>query len=122
MYSENGAKNPSLKFNISMYSQLIVTKDLTGPNSLNHLSTQPVHIPLMSSDSLTRVSRESVLPSMAVSTTTLPLQGDSSLTEMWSVSGELRFKAKWLSENALQIAGKRREAKGKEEKERYMSI
>ena len=59
---------------------------------------------------------------MAVSTTTLPLQGDSSLTEMWSVSGELRFKAKWLSENALQIAGKRKEAKGKEEKERYMSI
>ena len=105
-----------------MYSPSIITEDLTEPTSLNHLSTQPVHIPLMSSDSLTRVSRESVLPSMAVSTTTLPLQGDSSLTEMWSVSGELRFKAKWLSENALQIAGKRREAKGKEEKERYMSI
>ena len=31
-------------------------------------------------------------------------------------------KAKCLSEEALQIAGKRREAKGKEEKERYMSI
>ena len=30
-------------------------------------------------------------------------------------------KAKWLSEEALQIAGKRREAKGKEEKEIYSS-
>ena len=28
-------------------------------------------------------------------------------------------KAKWLSDEALQIAEKRREAKGKEEKERY---
>jgi len=28
-------------------------------------------------------------------------------------------KAKWLSEEALQIAEKRREAKGKEENERY---
>ena len=28
-------------------------------------------------------------------------------------------KAKWLSEEALQIAGKRREAKGKGEKERH---
>ena len=28
-------------------------------------------------------------------------------------------KAKWLSEEALQIAVKRREAKGKEEKETY---
>ena len=28
-------------------------------------------------------------------------------------------KAKWLSGEALQIAEKRREAKGKEEKERY---
>ena len=28
-------------------------------------------------------------------------------------------KAKWLSEEALQIAEKRREAKGKREKERY---
>ena len=28
-------------------------------------------------------------------------------------------KAKWLSEEALQIAEKRREAKGKAEKERY---
>ena len=28
-------------------------------------------------------------------------------------------KAKWLSEEALQIAGKRREAKSKGEKERY---
>ena len=30
-------------------------------------------------------------------------------------------KAKWLSERALQIAEKRREAKGKGEKERYTS-
>ena len=29
-------------------------------------------------------------------------------------------RAKWLSEEALQIAGKRREAKGKGEKERYI--
>ena len=31
-------------------------------------------------------------------------------------------KAKWLSEEALQIAEKRREAKGKEEKERYTNL
>ena len=31
-------------------------------------------------------------------------------------------KAKWLSEEALQIAEKRREAKGKEEKERYIPL
>ena len=31
-------------------------------------------------------------------------------------------KAKWLSEAALQIAEKRREAKGKEEKERYTHL
>ena len=31
-------------------------------------------------------------------------------------------KAKWLSEKALQIAEKRREAKGKEEKERYIHL
>ena len=31
-------------------------------------------------------------------------------------------KAKWLSEEALQIAVKRREAKGKEEKERYIHV
>ena len=30
-------------------------------------------------------------------------------------------KAKWLSEEALQIAEKRREAQGKGEKERYTS-
>ena len=29
-------------------------------------------------------------------------------------------KAKWFSEEALKIAVKRREAKGKEEKERYL--
>ena len=31
-------------------------------------------------------------------------------------------KAKWLSEEALQIAEKRREAKGKREKERYIHL
>ena len=31
-------------------------------------------------------------------------------------------KAKWLSEEALQIVEKRREAKGKEEKERYTHL
>ena len=31
-------------------------------------------------------------------------------------------KAKWLSEKALQIAVKRREAKGKGEKERYTNV
>ena len=31
-------------------------------------------------------------------------------------------KGKWLSEKALQIAEKRREAKGKEEKERYTHL
>ena len=31
-------------------------------------------------------------------------------------------KTKWLSEEALQIAEKRREAKGKEEKERYTHL
>ena len=30
-------------------------------------------------------------------------------------------KAKWLSEEALQVVGKRRETKGKGEKERYPS-
>ena len=31
-------------------------------------------------------------------------------------------KEKWLSEEALQIAGKRRQAKGKEEKKRYTHL
>ena len=31
-------------------------------------------------------------------------------------------KAKWLSEEALQIAERRREAKSKEEKERYIHL
>ena len=31
-------------------------------------------------------------------------------------------KAKWLSEGALQIADKRREMKGKEERERYTHV
>ena len=34
----------------------------------------------------------------------------------------VKKKAKWLSDEALQIAEKRREAKGKEEKERYMHL
>ena len=87
-YSKNGAKNSSLKLNTSIHSQSVVTEDLTGPTSLNDLSTQPVHIPLMSSVSLTRVSGESVLTPVIGSTSTLPLQGDSSLTETWSVSGD----------------------------------
>ena len=33
-----------------------------------------------------------------------------------------RKKEKWLSEEALQIAKKRREAKGKREKERYIHL
>ena len=33
-----------------------------------------------------------------------------------------RKKAKWLSEEAFQIAEKRREAKGKGEKERYTQL
>ena len=33
-----------------------------------------------------------------------------------------RKKAKWLSDEALQIAEKRREAKGKGEKERYTNL
>ena len=31
-------------------------------------------------------------------------------------------KKKWLSEEALQIAGERRQAKGKGEKERYIDL
>ena len=31
-------------------------------------------------------------------------------------------KGKWLSEEALQIAGNRREVKGKQEKERYATL
>ena len=94
-YSENAAKNPSLKLNISMLLQLIVTKGLTGPISLNYLSPQPVHTPLKSSASLTRVSRESVLRPVTVSTSTLPLQGDSSLTETWPMSGERGCNPLW---------------------------
>ena len=40
-----------------------------------------------------------------------------------SIPKEKKFKkAKWLSEEALQIAEKRREAKGKGEKERYIHL
>ena len=34
----------------------------------------------------------------------------------------MQKRKKWLSEEALQIAEKRREAKGKEEKERYTHL
>ena len=34
----------------------------------------------------------------------------------------MQKKAKWLSEEALQIAEKRKEAKGKGEKERYTHV
>ena len=34
----------------------------------------------------------------------------------------MQKKAKWLSDEALQITEKRREAKGKGEKERYISF
>ena len=34
----------------------------------------------------------------------------------------IKKKAKWLSEEALQIAEKRRKAKGKGEKERYIHL
>ena len=40
-----------------------------------------------------------------------------------TIPKEKKFKkAKWLSEEALQIAEKRREAKGKGEKERYIHL
>ena len=53
-------------------------------------------------------------------------------TEVWDIVQETGIKtipkkkkckkAKWLSEEALQIAEKRREAKGKGEKERYTHL
>ena len=36
--------------------------------------------------------------------------------------GKIHAIAKWLSEEALQIAEKRREAKGKGERERYIQL
>ena len=57
---------------------------------------------------------------------------DEPLTEVHDILQETRIntipkkkkykKAKWLSEEALQIAVKRREAKGKGEKERYTHL
>ena len=41
---------------------------------------------------------------------------------MGKISGKKCKKAKWLSGEALQIAEKRREAKGKGEKERYTHL
>ena len=44
-------------------------------------------------------------------------------TEIKTISMEKKFKkAKWLSEEALQIAINSREAKSKEEKERYKHL
>ena len=44
-------------------------------------------------------------------------------TEIKNIPMEKKCKmAKWLSEEALQIAEKRREAKGKGEKERYTHL
>ena len=44
-------------------------------------------------------------------------------TEIKTISMEKKFKkAKWLSEEALQIAEKRREAKSKGEKESYTHL
>ena len=39
-----------------------------------------------------------------------------------TIPKEKKIKAKWLSEEALQIAVKRREAKGKGKKERYSHL
>ena len=41
---------------------------------------------------------------------------------LWSKPSPRKRKAKWLSEEALQIAKKRREANGKGEKERYTHL
>ena len=44
-------------------------------------------------------------------------------TEIKTIPKKKKYKkAKWLSEEALQIAVKRREVKGKEEKERYTHL
>ena len=40
----------------------------------------------------------------------------------WSKPSPRKRKAKWLSEEALQIAEKRKEGKGKGEKERYIHL
>ena len=47
---------------------------------------------------------------------------ERSLTVIFSEKKKKCKKAKWLSEEALQIAEKRREAKGKGEKERYTHL
>ena len=44
--------------------------------------------------------------------------GQSFITLQWSKSSPRKGKAKWLSEEALQIAKQRREVKSKGEKER----
>ena len=40
----------------------------------------------------------------------------------WSRSSQRKRKAKWLSKEALEIAEKRKEVKGKGEKERYTHL
>ena len=88
MGSQRVGHDWATELNWLMHLWSLVTEGLTGPTSLNHLRTQPVHFPLMSSAFLTRVSGESDLTPVAVSTSALPLQGDSSLTEMWPESGD----------------------------------
>ena len=46
---------------------------------------------------------------------------DMNLSKLWEMEKKCK-KAKWLSEEALQIAVKRREAKSKGEKERYSHL
>ena len=78
-YSENGAKNHSLKLNIYIHSQSIVTEGRAWPIFLNRLSTRPVHIPPSCHQILWKVSPESLPQYQTVSTSALPLQGESSL-------------------------------------------
>ena len=78
-YSENDAKNHSLKLNIYIHSQSIVNEGRAGSTSLNLLSTRPVHIPSSWHQILWKVSPENLSQYQTVSTSTLPLQGDSSL-------------------------------------------
>ena len=97
-YSKNSAKNPSLKLNISIHSQLLVTEGLTGPTSLNHLSPWRVPIPprviSFSENYLQRVCLD-INDSLRI---TLLLQGDSSLTETWPVSGEQEFNSSLMGQ------------------------
>ena len=66
-----------------------------GPNGTNlskpSQHSASLHSPSWHHLSETRVSRESVWTPVAVSTAALPLQGDSSLIEVWPASGEPGF-------------------------------